>query len=341
LQPNSELSPNDFVAENQEDSTVPLDQAERPPATGLDSAARHQIILRASEELRLYYFDRDLAEKMSVALFTHEKNGDDEYVTDPENFAELLTRQLRDMSDDRHLGVIYSRTPLPNLSRQQQSELPSSYAEEMRRTNCGFEKVEILRGNIGYLKLNSFSDISVCEEIARGAMNYLNNVDSLIVDLRDNRGGFPNMVSFLAAYLFDHPEYVYNPRAGASGHSWTQSPIAGNRLADKPVYLLTSARTISGAEQFAYNLKMLRRVTIIGETTAGAAHAGTFHRLDEHFGMGILEVKPFNPYSKYDWAAVGVEPDVRASAADALDMALQTILSKRGQQGLAKGTAAH
>jgi hypothetical protein len=60
--------------------------------------------------------------------------------------------------------------------------------------------------------------------------------------------------------------------------SWTRSPVPGNRLADKPVYVLTSASTWSGAEQFSYDLKMLRRATLVGETTGGGAHAGVFHR---------------------------------------------------------------
>jgi C-terminal processing protease CtpA/Prc len=199
----------------------------------------------------------------------------------------------------------------------------------MRRTNCGIEKAEILRGNIGYLKLNLFPDLSVCKETAQRAMMRLNDVDSLIIDMRDNRGGFPNMVSFIAAYLFDHREYFYNPREDTTEHSWTQSPVAGSHLADKPVYLLTSARTISGAEQFSYNLKMLHRATIVGETTAGAAHAGTFYRLNEHFGIAIRHSKALNPYSKYGWEGTGVEPDIRASSANALAEALRQVHSQQ------------
>jgi len=86
---------------------------------------------------------------------------------------------------------------------------------------------------------------------------------------------------------------------------------------------LTSARTASGAEQFSYDLKMLKRATLIGETTAGATHSGVFHRLDDHFGMGIPEVKAINPYSANDWVEVGVEPDIKVSASNALDAALK------------------
>lgn len=315
-------------AAEQQGSAMPADQR-RHSLEGMDSAARHEIIISTGEILKQYYFDHELAEQTATSLIGHEKNGDDDPVTDPQSLAYLLTTQLREVSDDRDLAVIYSHAPLPDLSGQQQTELPPSYKEEMRRTNCGIEKAEILRGNIGYLKLNLFPDTSVCKETAQRAMMRLNDVDFLIIDLRDNRGGFPNMVSFIAAYLFDHREYFYNPRENTTEHSWTQSPVAGSHLADKPVYLLTSARTISAAEQFSYNLKMLRRATIVGETTAGAAHAGTFHRLNEHFGIAIRHFQALNPYSKYGWEGTGVEPDIRVSSANALAEALRQVHSQQ------------
>ena len=126
------------------------------------------------------------------------------------------------------------------------------------------------------------------------------------------------MVSLIFAYLFDHPEYLYHPGEKTTERSWTRSPVAGNKLADKAVYVLTSDRTASGAEQFSYNMKMLRRGTLVGETTHGVAHAGVFRRIDEHFGMGIPEQRGINPYSKRDWEGVGVEPDVMVAAVDAL-----------------------
>jgi C-terminal processing protease CtpA/Prc len=150
--------------------------------------------------------------------------------------------------------------------------------------------------------------------------------------LRDNHGGFPDMVALISSYLFDHPEYLYNPREAPTQQSWTQSPVPGNRLADKPVYVLTSARTISGAEQFCYDLKMLKRATLVGETTAGSAHAGVWHRIDDHFGMGIPESKVVNPYSKTDWEGTGVDPDVKVNAADALQTAEKLAETKLRKQ---------
>jgi C-terminal processing protease CtpA/Prc len=192
------------------------------------------------------------------------------------------------------------------------------YGAAMKQLNCTFEKVGILPHNIGYLKLNSFPDPSVCQSTAKAAMASLNRADAIIFDLRDNRGGEPAMVMLIAAYLFDHPEYMYNPRENTTERSWTRSPVAGNSLTDKPAYILTSRSTFSGAEHFSYDLKMLKRATLVGETTGGAAHSGVWHRIDDHFGMAIPETKAINPFATNDWAEIGVEPDVKVRAPDAL-----------------------
>ena len=257
---------------------------------------------------------------MAGALLAHEKNGDYQTVAGGQAFAALLTTQLREVSQDPHLDVIYSERPLPDRTAGPSPEDLARYRKALEQENCTFETVKILPHNIGYLKLNSFPDTSICQTTAVAAMASLNQAQAVIFDLRDNRGGYPNMVALLAAYLFDHPEYLYSPR-GMNEESLTLSPVPGNRLANKPVYLLTSSITASGAEQFSYDLKMLKRATLVGETTRGSAHAGVFHRLDEHFGMGIPETKTINPFSKHDWEGTGVEPDVKVSAADALTAA--------------------
>jgi hypothetical protein len=284
----------------------------------LDAAERQRVIDAAVAILKNHYIERDHAQKMADALLAHKQSGDDDAVTDGVAFAALLTRQMREVSPDRHVTLDYSQAPLPQHPTGQTPEGLARYREAMNQQNCTFERVEILPHNIGYLKLNSFPDVSVCQPTAAAAMASLNNVDAFIFDLRDNRGGEPSMVALLAAYLFDHPEYLYNPRENTTEQSWTHSPVPGSRLADKPVYVLTSARTYSGAEQFSYDLKMLKRATLVGETTGGGAHSGVWHRIDDHFGMGIPETKAINPFSKTDWAEVGVEPDVKVNAADAL-----------------------
>ena len=286
-------------------------------------AQRKRIVDNAIANLKEHYFDRDAAQKMADALAAHEKRGHYDAVADPAAFAALVTQQMREVTPDRHLTFDYFQEPLPPQPSAQTTAVSPQYREAMKQQNCTFEKVELLPRNIGYFKLNSFPDPEVCRVAAMAAMTYINHADAVIFDLRDNRGGSPEMVQLIGAYLFDHPEYWYNPRENTTEQSWTRSPVPGSELADKPVFVLTSARTASGAEQFSYDLKMLKRATLIGETTAGAAHSGVFHRLDDHFGMGIPEVKAINPYSTNDWAETGVEPDIKVFATNALDAALK------------------
>jgi hypothetical protein len=287
----------------------------------LDAGDRRRVIAGVVANVKDHYFDRDVAQKMADALLMHEKNGDYNATTNGGELAELLTRQLREVSHDMHLEVVYSLERLPDHPGVPTPESQARYRKALEQENCTFETVKILPHNIGYLKLNSFPDVAICRSMAVAAMATLNGADAVIFDLRDNRGGFPEMVMLIASYLFDHPEYIYSPRESPSVQSWTRSPVARNKLADKPVYVLTSGMTWSGAEQFSYDLKMLKRATLVGEKTRGGAHAGTFYRIDDHFGMGVPEVKAVNPFSKVDWEGVGVEPDVKVKAADALKMA--------------------
>lgn len=294
----------------------------------LDAAERHRVVTATAANLKKYYAYPDVAEKMAEALLRHERKGDDATPADGDGFAKLLTQQMRAVSLDLHLVLVYSERALPERILEPTSESLARYRETMRQENCTFEKVELLPHHIGYFKLNSFPDPSVCHDVAVSAMERLNHARAIIFDLRENRGGQPEMVAFFASYLFDHPEYFYNPRENTTRESWTQSPVAGNLLADKPVYILTSSSTYSGAEQFCYDLKMLKRAMLIGERTGGAAHSGVFHRIDEHFGMGIPETKPINPYATPDWAETGVDPDVPVSAADALKRAQELALAR-------------
>jgi C-terminal processing protease CtpA/Prc len=226
---------------------------------------------------------------------------------------------LQRSTNDRHLRVEFSGNILLKAPSQPVAAVPAGYRAAMQEENCTFEKVEVLPGNVGYMKLNSFPDPGICAATAQSAMARLRDSDAIIFDLRDNTGGFPEMVAKMAAPLFDHPVRWYNPREGDGSH-WL-SPSPGIELANKPVYILTSAITLSGAEQFTYNLKMLGRATVVGDTTGGGAHVGVFHRIDDHFGIGIPETRIINPYGKPDWEGTGVEPDVRAVPANALAVA--------------------
>jgi hypothetical protein len=282
----------------------------------LDDSERDRVVQAVARSLRTSYFDHAKADEAAATVLNREKQGEYSPVADGPSLAGQLTADIRKATQDQHLEVVYSRDTIPDGPRSPPPGALALYRAAMQQQNCTFQAVEILPHNIGYLKFNSFPDPGICGTIARAALKKMDQASVIIFDLRDNTGGFPEMVAQMASPLFSRPVPWYNPRATPSSTMLSPDPSSG--LADKPVYILTSSRTFSGAEHFTYDLKMLKRATVIGETTGGAAHAAPFHRIDDHFGMGIPESPITNPYGAPDWAVTGVEPDVKVRAEDAL-----------------------
>ena len=304
------------------------------------SDARHSLVAAVAAKLRERYFDYAIGQQLADALLAFEKDGRYHSVGTGPELAERITDDI--VTTSRAIGipagafvadVVYSPQPLPT-GPPPEVTAASREARRLRmlEQNCLFRTIETLPRNIGYLKLDGFMEPSACQETTRRAMAAVNNTDALIIDLRDNGGGMGETALQIAGYLFDRPAYLFDPRPNTRVPSHTASPVAGSTLADKPVYLLTSARTASAAEYFVYNLKMLQRVTIVGGQTAGAMHAGAFHRLDDHFGIGIQETPPpDNPYPVKGWEAIGIEPHVLVPGGEALDVA-RTLAESRASR---------
>ncbi len=299
----------------------------------LDAAERTRVIDGVARNLKESYVYPDLAQKMEEAIRANQKRGDYDAVTDPDAFANRLTKDLRGVSHDKHLGVNFSPVKLPEDMGKPSPEQETEFHKMLERTNCEFQKVEILAQNIGYLKFNAFADPSFCGPTVVAAMNFLAHVDAIIFDLRENGGGDPKMVAMISSYLFDKPIHLndlYNRQEDFTQQYWTLPYVPGTTLANKPVFVLTSKNTFSGAEEFTYNLKNLKRATIVGETTGGGAHPVSGHRIDDHFMIGVPFARAVNPISKKNWEGTGVEPDVPVKAADALQKAEELAAAKVG-----------
>jgi hypothetical protein len=296
----------------------------------IDAATRARVIDGAIAKLDEFYVFPEVAKKMGMTVRARAKRGEYDSVTDGDAFAKLLTSHFQDVSHDKHLFVSFSPTQLPEDSSSPSPDAMARYRQTMLEANCAFEKVEHLSGNVGYVKFNGFADPEVCGPTAIAAMNFLANVDALIFDLRQNGGGDPKMIALLSSYLFATPTHLndlWTRKGDETQQFWTLPYVPGKRLTSIPVYVLTSHRTFSGAEEFSNNLKVLKRATIIGEVTGGGAHPVAGHRIDDRFTIGVPFARAINPITKTNWEGVGVEPDVKVSAADALATA-QTLASK-------------
>ncbi len=309
-----------------------------PPGTKLsdlnfkiDSATRARVIDGAIGQLNEFYVFPETAKKMGDLVKSKQKKGAYDSITDGDAFAKMLAENFQEVSHDKHLRVNFSPAPMPDRPEgPPNADDRARYHKDMERMNCGFDKVEILSGNVGYLKFNFFADPEVCGPTAVAAMNFLANVDAIIFDLRENGGGDPKMIAFISTYLFSEPTHlndIWERKDDSTHQYWTLPYVPGKRLDGKPAYVLTSKQTFSGAEEFSYNLKNLKRATLIGEATGGGAHPVSGHRIDAHFMIGVPFARAINPISKTNWEGTGVEPDVKVPAADALATA-QKLASK-------------
>ena len=268
-----------------------------------------------------FYVDAAMAGQMQTALQAHQKAGAYDSITDGDAFAAQLTKDLRAVSHDRHLGVNFSPFKMPERKEPSPDDM-----ERMRRqakhNNCAFTKVEVLPGNIGYVKFDGFMSTDICAPTVVAAMSFVANTDALIFDLRGNGGGDPAMVTFLAGTVRSAPHFDDLSTARNSNPAvFDAAYLPGERLAKQPVFVLTSKRTFSGAEEFSYDLKNQKRATIVGETTGGGAHPVGGHPVADYFMVGVPFAKAVNPVSKTNWEGTGVEPDVKVVAADALTTA--------------------
>lgn len=303
------------------------------PDRTLTTAERTQIIDSILSKLNTEYVFPETAKKMDAAL--RKRLADHEYdsVNSSKVFAGLLTTHLQDVSKDKHLRVRYSYDPLPEqVQNQPSAEQIARYKDNNRRLNYGFEKVERLSGNIGYIDLRGFFDPEAGGDTVASTMAFLANTDSLIIDLRHNGGGDPAMVQLICTYFFDgepvHLNDLYFRPDDSTRQYWTLPHVPGKRYVGKDIYLLTSKSTFSGAEEFSYNLKNLKRATLIGETTGGGAHPGGVERINEHFSVFVPVGRAINPITKTNWEGTGVTPHVPVPADQALKTAHVTALKK-------------
>ncbi|HEX5753082.1 MAG TPA: S41 family peptidase [Archangium sp.] len=300
----------------------------------VDAAARAKIVNSVSAALNEHYVFPEVARKMEASLRQKLKAGAYDKLTRSAELAAAMTRDLREVSKDKHLHIHYAPAMPPGMDPHAPKD-PAAL-ERMRRelasVNFRFEKVERLAGNVGYLDLRGFIDAELAGETAISAMNFLAHSDAVIIDLRKNGGGEPSMIQLLTSYFFEKPTQLsgfYVRKGNTTQQFWTSAHVAGKRMTDVPLYVLTSQRTFSAAEAFAYDLKSLGRATVVGETTGGGAHPVEPHFLaDVHLLAFIPFGRAVNPITGTNWEGTGVTPDIQVPADQALAAAHRDALKK-------------
>jgi hypothetical protein len=305
----------------------------------LNESTKKEIIDSLIKKLEEFYIRPNSVVDIQKKLNENYKKGIYKNSSNPKEFASKLTTDLIEISKDLHFSVMYDQQWVDNQQKSNDVEMQKrAKAQELieaKRKNFGFQQARILEGNVGYLEFTYFHDPIEGSEAATTAMQFLSNSDALIIDLRKNNGGAMEMGQFISSYLFynkDLPLYKYyyyeNGRQKMDREMWLLPSVPGKRLADIDIYILTSGITFSAAEWMSYSLQNLKRVTIVGEQTAGGAHPIDRKILTLGFSVNIPFGEVIDPITKSDFEGRGVTPDVECKSEDALNTAHLLILQK-------------
>ncbi|HAS41407.1 MAG TPA: hypothetical protein DCS93_13060 [Microscillaceae bacterium] len=310
-------------------------------AQNITAELQQKVVTSIGQQMKDRYVFPKVADQMANYLEKQLQAKAYQKANTPLMFASLLTRDLQKISKDKHIRVRFNprmakqlasgapRKPNPDLIRQRK-------AQEKSR-NYGFTKVEILSGNIGYVDLRGFHNPKDGAKTVESVMGFLANTEGVIFDVRRNGGGRPDMVQLICSYFFGpkpvHLNSLYWRKGDRTQEFWTLKEVKGQRMPEKPLYVLTSGNTFSAAEEFSYNLQNLKRATLIGETTGGGANPGGRFPIQNQFMVFIPTGRAINPITKTNWEGVGVVPHIKVPSSQALDKAHLDLLTKLKAKG--------
>jgi hypothetical protein len=303
----------------------------------IDAATRAAIVDSVTAVIDSVYVLEEPAKHIVAGLKENLAKGDYDDLTDPAAFAERLYRDAQAIHHDGHFRIA-AIPPLDTATVKAGQDRDPAEVERFRRIdrarNYGFRKAEILPGGIGYLCFDRFADGDEAFAAAAAAMNFVANSNAVILDLRNNGGGSAAMIRFICGYLFEEDKHLINWDIRVEKktvQSYSADYVPGQRIAKQPVYVLTSRRTFSAAEEFTFDLKNLKRAVIVGDTTGGGGHTVASYTF-AFTGFRVVTRIPFgrayNPETNQGWEGVGVIPDMAVPADQALDAARADALKK-------------
>jgi hypothetical protein len=288
---------------------------------------KRTVIDTLSKALIAHYVFTDKARVMSKYLYGQLAKGAYNNIKDPQEFAQKIAGDLQTACPDLHMGFRYNEQMAqmgpPPQRRQPDPRMDSLRNAAMESGNFAYTASQILPGNVGYVKFNGFVDVTPeARETVTAAFRFVRYTKALIIDLRENHGGSPQMVLQVESYFFPEKTRMNDiivPNKKDTSKGYTDPTATGGLLLKMPVYILTSTQTVSAAEDLAYAMQATKRATIAGEKTAGGSHPTGPVVL----GHGFIAIVPFahtyNILTGTEWEGVGVKPDIALKAGASLD----------------------
>ena len=181
--------------------------------------------------------------------------------------------------------------------------------DEIQYTSVKYEILDKENTNIGYIKVTNFNEDT--EDLFNEAVDNLvrANVNSIILDLRNNPGGFLTTAISMANNWIEEGVIVKEKsRDSSKNQSFSASGQA--KLKDKKTIVLVNGGSASGSEIVAGALQDYGLATILGETTFGKGSVQDLTELSDGSSVKLTIAKWYTPQDR-SISDEGIVPDIK------------------------------
>jgi len=279
----------------------------------LTEEKKEKIIFKLDSLIASDYLDSNKAKITHYKLQEMLHDSRFSSIKDTRTLESVVNSFLQQATADAHLKFYFDQRKY-NLFLKPDVEIEKGEAELFRKINYGLQKVEILPGNIGYIKINKFQNLNDVMQTAIGAMQFISNTDAVIFDLRNNGGGDGRTAKLFLNYFLED----------TSAFRLLGAPVTNSSLLIKNehmLYILIGKGTFSAAEGFTSDILTHKRGIAIGEQTKGGGHSGRSIPLN----YGFLVFLPTG-VSSSKIEGKGISPNISVNERDALIKAQEIIL---------------
>ena len=170
---------------------------------------------------------------------------------------------------------------------------------------------EILPGNIGYIRLDSFISSKANSEM-RESLKKTSGTEGLIIDLRNNPGGLLANAIDIANMFLDNGIIVST--IDADGYKSSQNS-SKNPICKKPMVVLINRGSASASEILSGALRDNGRAKLVGEKSFGKGLVQAINKLDDNSGINVTIARYLTP-NDTDIHKVGIVPDFEVPLKD-------------------------
>ena len=183
-----------------------------------------------------------------------------------------------------------------------------SFTVQREEVHITYVTSRMLANNIGYIKIDEFSGSALEEYQQAVAQLQEQGMQAMILDLRDNPGGFVDYAVEIADELLPQATIISVRDKNGNEKQYTSD----SKSMDFPMAVLVNQNSASASEILTVALKENQRAAIIGEKTYGKGI------IQSHFNLswgGYLKLTIASYYSPDGNAIheVGVMPDIEVS----------------------------